>query len=209
MHSDYCIQVGLIIFQVPGCIGYRVFPPSKWIAFGVCFWCITSLLQDVATNYASLLVCRIFLGTFEGLFGTGIVYYLSLWYHRTELGLRVFWFLGPTSIAYGIGHIKDNVPVWKYLFLVEALPGFFLGLFCLYWLPDRPMNNSRFKGEPQEIAVARYHAEAVGRTGSMQRKHVVWAVTDWRLFLQASVYLPTAALLSSISGFLPSVVQGQ
>jgi MFS family permease len=211
------VQVGLILFQVPGCIGYRIFPPSKWIAFGVCMWCLVSMLQDTATNYASLLACRFFLGAFEGLFGTGIVYYLSIWYHRTELGLRLFWFLGPTAIAgafggliaYGIGHIKDNVPNWKYLFLVEALPGFCLGLFCLYWLPDRPLKNSRFKGELQEMAVARYHAEAVDRTGPMQRKHVIWAVTDWRLYLQAAIYIPTAALLSSISGFLPSVIQGE
>lgn len=110
--------VGLVLFQVPGCIGYRVLPPYKvlllnaskailigvssdelqWIAFGVCGWAIVSLLQDTATNNAGLLVCRIFLGTFEGLFGTGIVYYLSLWYHRHELGLRVFWFLGPTEL---------------------------------------------------------------------------------------------------------------
>jgi hypothetical protein len=31
-----------------------------------------------------------FWGAFEGLFGTGIIYYLSLWYHRTEMGVRVF-----------------------------------------------------------------------------------------------------------------------
>lgn len=211
------MQVGLILFQVPGCIGYRVFPPSKWIAFGVCFWSITSMLQCVATNYASLLVCRVFLGAFEGLFGTGVLYYLSLWYHRTELGVRVFWFLGPTAIAgafggliaFGVGHIQDSVPLWKYLFLIEALPGFCLGLFCLYWLPDRPMKNNRFKGELQQVAVARYHAEAVDRTGPIQRKHVVWAITDWKLYMQAAIYVPTAALLSSISGFLPSIVKGE
>jgi MFS family permease len=53
----------------------------------------------VSFNLAGLLVCRVFIGVFEGLFGTGIVYYLSLWYHRSEMGVRVFWFLGPTAIA--------------------------------------------------------------------------------------------------------------
>ncbi|KAI9695195.1 MAG: hypothetical protein M1820_008831 [Bogoriella megaspora] len=206
--------VGLILFQVPGCIGYRIFSPSKWIAFGVCFWCITSMLQDVARNYSSLLVCRILLGAFEGLFGTGIVYYLSLWYHRTELGVRVFWYLGPTAIAgafggliaYGVGHIDSKTPQWKWLFLIEALPGFGLGLFCLYWLPDRPMKNSRFQGRFQDVAVARYQREAIDKTGPIQRKHVVWAITDWRLYMQAMIYVPTGALLSSISGFLPTIV---
>lgn len=107
--------VGLVLFQIPGCIGYRIFSPSRvsvsarqplllltqqqWIAFGVCGWSVASLLQCLAFDLGGELVCRIFLGVFEGLFGTGIIYYLSLWYHRTELGLRVFWFLGPTAIA--------------------------------------------------------------------------------------------------------------
>jgi hypothetical protein len=116
--------VGLVLFQVPGCIGYRVFPPSRvstslslidklllqpqsadaiavtqWIAFGVCGWAIVSQLQTVTYNLAGELACRIFIGVFEGLFGTGVVYYLSLWYHRSELGTRVFWFLGPTAVA--------------------------------------------------------------------------------------------------------------
>ena len=71
------------------------------------------------------------------------------------------------------------------------------------------MKNSRFKGELQEMAVARYHAESVDHTGPIQRKHAIWAVTDWRLYMQAAVYVPTAALLSSISNFLPTVVQGK
>lgn len=207
--------VGLILFQVPGCIGYRVFPPSKWIAFGVCMWCVASSLQDIAFNRSGLLACRFFIGTFEGLFGTGIVYYLSLWYHRYELGLRVFWFLGPTAIAgafggliaYGVGHIKSSTPNWKWLFLVEAVPGFLLGLFCLYWLPDRPTKNSRFKGAQQEIAIARYYRESIDRDGPIQWKHVRMTITDRRLYMQAAIYLTTAACLASISGFLPTIVQ--
>ena len=51
---------------------------QQWIAFGVCEWATTSLLQCTAFNLAGGLVCRVFIGVFEGLFGTGIVYYLSL-----------------------------------------------------------------------------------------------------------------------------------
>ncbi|KAF2807539.1 MFS general substrate transporter [Mytilinidion resinicola] len=172
-------------------------------------------LTCVAYNYAGALVCRLFLGIFEGLFGTGIVYYLSLWYHRSEMGVRVFWFLGPTAIAgafgglmaYGIGHIDSETPIWKWLFLIEGVPGLCLGILCLWWIPDRPSKNSRFSGRYQEIAEARYHSESFDVAGKIQLKHILLPVTDWRLYLQVAVYLPTAGMLSSISGFLPTVVR--
>ncbi|KAB8237556.1 major facilitator superfamily domain-containing protein [Aspergillus alliaceus] len=161
--------VGLVLFQVPGCIGYRIFSPSKWVAFGVCGWAMISMLQCTAYNLAGALVCRVFIG-----------------------------FLKPTAvagafgglIAFGIGHIDGSVPNWKWLFLIEALPCFCLGLFCLYWLPDRPMGNSRFCGQDQQIAEARYKNEPFDKAGK----------------IQTPVYLPTAALLSSISGFLPTII---
>lgn len=130
--------------------------------------------------------------------------------------MRVFWFLGPTSIAgafggliaYGIGHIETSTPAWKWLFLIEALPAFCLGLFCLYWMPDRPLKNARFSGMDQEIAEARYRNESFDKAGPIQKKHLVWTVTDWRLYMQAAIYLPTAGLISSISGFLPTIIRG-
>lgn len=51
----------------------------------------------------------------------------------------------------------------------------------MYWLPDRLLKNSRFKGKFQEIAVARYHSESVDKAGPIQRKHIIWTLTDWRL----------------------------
>jgi len=111
-------------------------------------------------------------------------------------------------MAYGIGHIDSSTPNWKWLFLIEALPGFCLGLFCLYWVPDRPMNNSRFKGDDQEIAEARFHSESFEKPGKIQWKHMFAAAKDWCLYGQVAVYWPTAAMLSSISGFLPTIVRG-
>lgn len=112
-------------------------------------------------------------------------------------------------IAFGIGHIHNHAPAWKWLFLIEGLPTFCIGLLMLYWLPDRPLKNSRFSGVDQEIARARYHSESFDRAGKMQMKHFLWVFSDWRLYLQAAIYLPTAALLASISGFLPTIISSK
>ncbi len=155
-------------------------------------WCVVVLFQSLCSSYGGLLVCRILLGTFEGLFGTGIVCYLSLWYRRDEMGLRVVWFLGPTAIAgafgglisYGCGKIASDISKWKILFLIEGLPGFCLGAFCLYWLPDRPLKNSRFNKDQNVIAKARYYHEAFDRAGAISWKHVRMTATDWKLYAQ-------------------------
>jgi hypothetical protein len=111
-------------------------------------------------------------------------------------------------IAYGVGHINGGIPRWKYLFIIEAVPTVCLGLFCLYWLPDRPLKNSRFSGKDQEIAEARYYSEEYDKAGKVERRHFVWVFTDWKLYAQVAVYFPTACLLSSISGFLPTIISG-
>lgn len=187
----YIVSGPVALVGVTG-LDFVVLTFGQWIAFSVCSWCVVVLFQCLCSSYAGLLVCRILLGTFEGLFGTGIVYYLTLWYRRDEMGLRVFWFLGPTAIAgafgglisYGTGKIASDIPKWKILFLIEGLPGFCLGAFCLYWLPDRPLKNSRFSKDQQIIAKARYYHETFDKAGKISMKHIRWAFSDWKLYAQ-------------------------
>ncbi|EED12602.1 conserved hypothetical protein [Talaromyces stipitatus ATCC 10500] len=125
-------------------------------------------------------------GALEDLFGMRIVYYLSLWYHRTELGMRVSWFLGPTSIAgaiggliaYGIGRIRSDTPAWKWLFSLKP---------CLFFGWDYSV------GTGCQTAQIRTHASpAQLPTGGWMRK------------LRLS---PDGAMISSISGFLQTIIR--
>ena len=82
--------------------------------------------SGAVTNMAGLIVCRCFLGIFEAGFGAGAPYYLSLFYQRKELGLRVSLLLGMSplancfaaSLAYGITHIKGSIAPWRLLFII-------------------------------------------------------------------------------------------
>lgn len=109
-------------------------------------------------------------------------------------------------ISYGVGHIGSKTPNWKYLFLVEGLPGFLLGAFCLYWLPDRPLKNSRFTEKEKEIAVARYRRDSYDRVGRIQKKHVIWTLTDWKLYVQG-VPDPASLVLLFVENTSLTVVQ--
>ncbi|PMD62800.1 uncharacterized protein K444DRAFT_610815 [Hyaloscypha bicolor E] len=75
---------------------------------------------------ASLVACRSLLGIFEAGFGAGAPYFLSLFYQRRELGLRVSVLLGisplancfASALAYGITHIHTSWGAWRYLFII-------------------------------------------------------------------------------------------
>lgn len=77
-------------------------------------------------NMAGLVADRCFLGIFEAAFGAGAPYFLSLFYHRRELGFRVSILLGTSplancfasALAYGITQIKHSIAPWRLLFLI-------------------------------------------------------------------------------------------
>lgn len=87
----------------------------------------------------------------------------------------------------------------------KSCPGFLSRFLCLYWLPDRPTKNSCFKGPL--IAIARYHRESVDKDEPIQWKYIRLTITDWKLHMEAALYLTTGACLASISGFLPTMFQ--
>src|SRR6266536_4561979 len=57
-------------------------------------WGVAAMCAGAVYNMAGLVICRCFLGAFEAAFGAGAPYFLSLFYQRRELGLRVSLLLG-------------------------------------------------------------------------------------------------------------------
>lgn len=84
------------------------------------------MCSGFVNNMAGLVACRSLLGIFEAGFGAGAPYYLSLFYQRRELGLRVSVLLGmsplancfASALAYGITHIETSWGSWRYLFII-------------------------------------------------------------------------------------------
>ena len=75
-------------------IGPRIALPSMCVAWGV-----VTTLQCLVHNYSGLLACRFMLGFAEGGLFPGLVLYLSMFYRRHELQLRVTLFFAATAAA--------------------------------------------------------------------------------------------------------------
>lgn len=91
-------------------------------------WGSMALFQCAATNFAGMLVIRLFLGFFEAGFFAGVVFYLTLFYTRGELGFRIALFFGSALLAgafsglisFGVFQIEHSIPGWKWLFIIEG-----------------------------------------------------------------------------------------
>lgn len=91
-------------------------------------WGTAAMCSGAVNTFAQLLATRSLLGIFESVFGCGAPYFLSLFYQRKELGLRVSLLLGmspiancfASALAYGITHIKGSMESWRYLFIIGS-----------------------------------------------------------------------------------------
>jgi MFS family permease len=91
-------------------------------------WGIVATLMGISQNFSGFLAARFFLGVTESGLFPGVVYYLSMWYKRTETHYRVALFFSAASLAgafggifaYGIGFMKGvgHYNGWRWIFIL-------------------------------------------------------------------------------------------
>ncbi len=91
-------------------------------------WGIVATLLGVANSFGGFVAARFFLGVAESGLFPGVVFYLSMWYKRTETHYRVSLFFSAASLAgafggilaYGIGFMKGVAGLngWRWIFIL-------------------------------------------------------------------------------------------
>ncbi|KAJ5313751.1 uncharacterized protein N7443_000635 [Penicillium atrosanguineum] len=141
-------RIGFLISEIPSqMIGKRL-GPDRWIPFQIIAWSFASGGQFFMQNRAGFFACRFLLGLFMGGFIPDSILYLSYFYKKTEMPLRLalFWFTDSMSgviasfIAYGVLHMRgvDGKEGWRWLFLIEALISLVIGGFSFLFLVPGP-----------------------------------------------------------------------
>jgi MFS family permease len=95
-------------------------------------WGAVSSCTAAVKTYQQLLVVRVFLGVTEAVFFPGVIYFLSAWYTKHELGKRLaalfmFQMVGSAFggfVAAGCLTLDGRYGIagWRWLFIVLVLP---------------------------------------------------------------------------------------
>ncbi|OBZ69164.1 hypothetical protein A0H81_10911 [Grifola frondosa] len=165
-------RVAFLAAELPSQLVSKKVGPDRWIPTQMCLWSIVTLAQFWLSGRSSFLVCRALLGFIQGGFIPDLILYLSYFYTKTELPMRLalFWIssnvcsIVASFIAYGVLHLRGYLgrAGWRWLFLVEGVLTLAIGLMTFFMMPPSPTQtrtwfrpNGWFNEREETIVVSR------------------------------------------------------
>jgi MFS family permease len=115
-------------------------------------------------------------------------------------------------LAFAIGNM-DGVAgerAWRWIFILQGLPSFVLGIFTWFFLADSPETAWYLTDADKELMVLR-HRHELGQTASAQEFH--WAdaklgFKDWKIYAFCAGQFGADTMLYGFSTFLPTIITG-
>jgi MFS family permease len=192
------VFVTYVLFETPSNMVLKKFTPRLWISLITTLWGIIATLTGLCNTYGQLIACRLLLGTVEAGLFPGLTVYLTFFYTKKELGMRVGFLLVSAAIAGALGGLLafaigsmdgiSGLHGWRWIMIIEGLPSFVLGIIAFFALPNNPDTAYFLDAGDRALVQARRDAE-YGQTASAQnfnRKDALKGFKDWKIWLMAT-----------------------
>ncbi|KAK0221314.1 major facilitator superfamily domain-containing protein [Armillaria fumosa] len=200
--------------ELPSNLLLRVVGPNYLLPTIMTSWGVITTLQGVVTSYDSLLACRFFLGVFEGGVFPGLVLYLTHFYPRSKMTIRIAAFFASASLsgafsgilAYGIIRL-DGVggrAGWRWIFILEGAFTVAWGLIS-YFLMPRDAMTARFLRPAEREYIASQVADFGGER--FEWREVRKALVAPHVWIISVVFFFAGTVLFGLAFFTPSIVQ--
>ncbi|KAL1306430.1 hypothetical protein AAFC00_005130 [Neodothiora populina] len=211
--------VGYLPFQIPSnVIISKITRPGAYICTATVIWGAISAATAAVQSYQALLAVRVILGIVEAVFFPGVIYLLSAWYTKQELGKRFAGLYIPQQVGNAFGGLiaagvlkldgVHGIAGWRWLFIVEGTATVGIGLLCIFFLPEYPYNARMLKPIERDLAVWRLEKEA-GATEANENigawKGFLIGLKDPKLYVIIFMNM-MSQVQGSIANFFPSIV---
>jgi MFS family permease len=183
--------VTYLLFEVPSNLVLKLFTPRLWIAFIAFSWGVIATATGLVESYGSLIACRLLLGVVEAGLFPGLTVYLTFFYTKHELALRVGYLFVSAALAgavggllaYGIGHMEgvQGMRGWRWVFIIEGLPSVVLAVVTFFALPNDAQTAYFLTKEERALMEVRRGRE-YGSTEQFNTKDMNRAFLDWKVW---------------------------
>ncbi|TGJ71576.1 hypothetical protein EYR41_003535 [Orbilia oligospora] len=212
--------VTYLLFEVPSNLVIKKFRPSRWIAFITISWGLVATFTGLTQSYGGLLVCRLLLGIFEAGLFPGLTVYLTFWYTRKEIALRIGYLFVSAAIAgacggllaYAIGFLDGTSGMrgWRWIMILEGIPTVLLGFATPFILSDEP-STARFLTPEERAFMAKrmqlQHGSDVRPEENLKKKDVIACFKDWKCYAYAVGLFGMDTMLYGYSTYLPTIIR--
>ncbi|KAK2008143.1 high-affinity nicotinic acid transporter [Colletotrichum eremochloae] len=208
------------LFEAPSNMIIKRLQPARYLAGLTIAWGFVATFSAFVNNFAALVACRLLLGLFEAGFFPGVVLYLSMFYSRRSLALRIAYFYGTAAasgvagglVAYGISFMDGDHGwrAWRWIILINGIPTIVTGFVIPFVLPNSP-ETAKFLTDEDKVNLARIHESQVG--SAKNRREMEWpdvkdGLKDWTTWAYCFALFPMLTMLYSFVVFLPTIIQG-
>ncbi|OJJ06611.1 hypothetical protein ASPVEDRAFT_45962 [Aspergillus versicolor CBS 583.65] len=214
--------ISYIVFEIPcniACkwIGPGWFLPAITLAFGIC-----SVGTAFVQSFNSACGVRFLLGIFEAGMFPGIAYYLSRWYRKAELALRLSIYLVMAPLAGAFGGLLasgilslssfGSLHTWRMIFAIEGIITVGIGALAFLTLTDRPETAVWLSKDEKELAVSRVrseyeHAGAREVLDKLDKKKLSRGIFNPIVQATSWIMLFTCVTVQGLAFFAPTIVR--
>ncbi|KAB2576005.1 putative transporter C11D3.18C [Lasiodiplodia hormozganensis] len=215
--------VGYVLMQVPSNLLLKsVGKPALYLPTVMGMWGVVSGATGAVHNFAGLVSCRVLLGILEAAYWPGCVFYLSSWYTRKELGVRLailfqgsllsgaFSGLIAAGVLDGMAGVR-GLASWRWLFIIEGTATVVVAILAIFLLPNFPHTTGWLSEQERQLAMWRLEQDA-GETDQSEDDNssilegFKMAAKEIKVYVVA-IMLICVASSASVLNFFPTVVE--
>ena len=197
-------------------VGGQYYMPALVVGFG-----LISMCTAFVTSFSELLVCRFLLGVFEGGLFPGAAYYMSCFYRRHELLLRMGIFIQGATLAGAFGGLLaaglspihkwgvHSRPIysWRNIFFFEGLFTLAVSGLAVFILPSTPDECKFLTPRDRYIALKRINQEhKEDSTERTRPHHIQRAFFNINNVICGLGFFSINVSVQSFSLFLPTIL---
>lgn len=185
-------------------------------------WGIVATLMGICTNFTGFVLARFFLGVTESGLFPGVVFYLSMWYKRTETTVRIALFFSAASLAgafggvlaWGIAHMRGvgDLAGWQWIFILEGLLTVVVAVLAYFFIHNYPSTATFLTKPERKFIQNRLSSTSIGGGDALNNETFSWdgvrqAARDPKVWLYGAAFHTLSLPLYTLSLFLPTIIK--
>ncbi|KAL4812077.1 major facilitator superfamily domain-containing protein [Aspergillus spinulosporus] len=228
--TNHQYDIGLTIFylfyilsEVPSNLVIKKASPKIWLPALTAVWGIITMCLGFVRNFGSFAAVRALLGIAEGGLLPGMVLYLSSFYRRGDLALRIGLFYTAASLSGAFGGLlarglaeigpRGGLEGWRWIMIIEGLLTFLCGCLAYFALPNSiettpflTEEERRFARERIQLENPHFQEALAAEQESLAWSEVRRGLLEPQMWFSATAYFAILSGLYSFGLFLPTII---